>query len=92
MMTNGTFTHIFHPNNEKMFENASIDIIVFRYYKNNLIDKKVLYNDKLLYITNSNGLITFGEKKIIIVLCFNTILIFMLVLLVVKKMFLKIRI
>jgi len=63
MMTNGTFTHIFHNHNEKMFENASIDVIVFRYCKNSLIDKKVLYNDKLLYITNSNGLITFGEEK-----------------------------
>ena len=63
MMTNGTFTHIFHPNNEKMFENASIDIIIFRYCKNNLIEKKVFYNDKLLYITNSNVLITFSEKE-----------------------------
>jgi adenine-specific DNA-methyltransferase len=63
MMTHGTFTHIFHPHNEKMFENASIDIIVFRYCKNSIIDKKVLYNEKLLYITNSNGLITFGEKE-----------------------------
>ena len=63
MMTNGTFTHIFHSHNEKMFENASIDVIVFRYCKNSLIDKKVLYNDKLLYITNSNGLITFGEEE-----------------------------
>jgi adenine-specific DNA-methyltransferase len=63
MMTNGTFTHIFHPHNEKLFENASIDIIIFRYCKNNLIDKKILYNDKLLHITNSNGLITFGEQE-----------------------------
>jgi adenine-specific DNA-methyltransferase len=63
MMKNGTFTHIFHPHNEKMFENASIDIIVFRYCKNNLIEKKILYNNKLLYISNSNGLITFGEKE-----------------------------
>ena len=63
MATTGTFTHIFHPHNEKMFENASIDVIVFRYCKNSLIDKKVLYNDKLLYITNSNGLITFGEEE-----------------------------
>lgn len=63
MMATGTFTHIFHPHNEKMFENATIDIIVFRYCKNSLIDKSVLYNDKLLYITNSNGLITFGEEE-----------------------------
>ncbi len=63
MMTNGTFTHIFHPNNEKMFENASIDIIVFRYCKNSSIEKKVLYNEELLHITNSNGLITFGKEN-----------------------------
>jgi len=63
MMTNGTFTHIYHPNNEKLFKNASIDIIVFRYCKDNSIEKKVLYNDKLLFITNSDGLITFGEDE-----------------------------
>ena len=62
MLSNGTFTHIFHPHNEKMFANASIDVIVFRYCKNSLIEKKVLYNDKILYISNSNGLITFDEK------------------------------
>jgi adenine-specific DNA-methyltransferase len=64
MLSNGTITHIFHPHNEKMFKNASIDIIIFRYCKNNSIEKKVLYNDKLLYITNSNGLITFDENEI----------------------------
>ena len=63
MMTHGTFTHIFHPHNENMFENASIDVIVFRYCKNNLLEKKVLYNDKKLYITNSNGLITFNIEE-----------------------------
>jgi adenine-specific DNA-methyltransferase len=63
MMSQGTFTHIFHPNNEKMFENVSIDIIIFRYCKNTLIDKKVYYNDKLLYITNSDGLITFEKEE-----------------------------
>ena len=62
MMSHGTFTHIFHPHNEKMFANASIDVIIFRYCKNSLIEKKVLYNDKILYISNSNGLITFDEK------------------------------
>lgn len=63
MMINGTFTHIFHPHNEKMFENASIDVIVFRYCKNMSIQKIVLYNDNLMYITNSDGLITFGEEE-----------------------------
>ena len=63
MMLMGTFTHIFHNHNEKMFKNASIDVIVFRYCKDNVIDKKVLYNNKLLYIKNNNGLITFEEKQ-----------------------------
>lgn len=63
MMTNGTFTHIFHPHNEKMFENASIDVIVFRYCKDISIEKRVIYNDKLQYIINSNGLITFNDEK-----------------------------
>jgi len=63
MMLNGTFTHIYHPHNENMFENASIDIIIFRYCKNALIEKEVLYNDKLLHVTNSDGLITFSKEK-----------------------------
>ena len=63
MMTNGTFTHLFHPHNENMFENASVDVIVFRYCKNPELEKTVMYNEKLMYITNSNGLITFGEEE-----------------------------
>ena len=63
MMMNGTFTHIFHPHNEKMFDNASIDVIIFRYCKNNSLEKKAFYNNKLLHITNSNGLITFAEEE-----------------------------
>ena len=47
MMTNGTFTHIFHPHNEKMFDNASIDVIVFRYCKNSLIEKINLSSKKI---------------------------------------------
>ena len=62
MMNDGTFTHIYHPNNEKMFEGASIDVIVFRYYKNKNALKTVLYNEKKQYIINNNGLITFSDK------------------------------
>jgi adenine-specific DNA-methyltransferase len=36
---------------------------VFRYCKNSLIEKKVFYNDKVVYITNSDGLITFGQEE-----------------------------
>lgn len=63
MMTHGTFTHIFHPHNEKMFHGASIDIIIFRYCKNKYLDHTILYNDNILYTINSNGLITFENEK-----------------------------
>ena len=63
MMIEGTFTHIYHPHNENMFKNASIDIIIFRYCKNNSLEKKTIYNDKIQYITNSDGLITFSNEK-----------------------------
>jgi adenine-specific DNA-methyltransferase len=63
MMENGTFTHIFHPHDEKMFDNASIDIIIFRYCKDTQLDKKVMYNNENLFITNNNGMITFDKIK-----------------------------
>jgi adenine-specific DNA-methyltransferase len=61
MMQHGSFTHIFHPHNEKMFDDAAIDVIVFRYCKNPSLQNITLYNDTELYVTNTNGLITFGE-------------------------------
>lgn len=63
MMENGNITHIFHPHNENMFENASVDVIVFRYCKDPSLEKKVLYNDELRHITNSSGLITFHKNQ-----------------------------
>ena len=64
MMENGTFTHIFHPHNENLFENASIDVIIFRYCKNKILEKTTLYNDKKMTINNSDGLITFRTYDI----------------------------
>ena len=61
MMTHGTFTHVYHPHKENLFANASIDVVVYRYCKNKDLDKKTLYNNKLLYITNNDGLITFSD-------------------------------
>jgi adenine-specific DNA-methyltransferase len=61
MVENGTFTHIYHPNNENLFENASIDVLIFRYEKCNL-SKKVLYNKEIKYLINNNGLILFESS------------------------------
>ena len=61
MMSNGTFTHIIHPNKENLFKNASIDVIVFRYCKNKSLPKKTLFNDEVKYLIHTNGLITFSD-------------------------------
>ena len=63
MMTYGSFTHIYHPNNEKLFENANIDVLVFRYCKNDQLNKKVIYNDIEKIIVNTNGFITFQNES-----------------------------
>ena len=63
MIDNGTITHIYHPHNENLFENASIDIIIFRYCKDKSLEKQVMYNDKLLYIVESGGLLSFSKTK-----------------------------
>jgi len=63
MIDNGTITHIYHPHNENLFENASIDIIIFRYCKDKSLEKQVMYNDELLYIVESGGLLSFSKTK-----------------------------
>lgn len=63
MMENGTFTHIIHPNKENLFDNASIDIIVFRYCKDNILPKKILVNNQEKFLVNTNGILTFTEQE-----------------------------
>ena len=65
MMDNGNITNIFHPNNEYLFENATIDIIIFRYCKNKNLKKTVLFNNELMFINKSGGLLFFSTSKII---------------------------
>lgn len=62
MMAVGRFTHIFHPNNEKLFENATIDVMIFRYSKVKG-NPMVLYNDEIRTLNHSNGLITFHQAS-----------------------------
>ncbi len=63
MMLLGAFTHIYHPNNDKLFKDATIDIIVFRYCKNVILPKICNYNNENMYINNSDGLITFSKNQ-----------------------------
>lgn len=64
MLDQGVFTHIYHPHNESLFEGASVDIVIFRYCKNVNLEKKTLYNDKIMYTNNNNGFVTFSENKL----------------------------
>ena len=64
MYMNGIFTHIYHPHDEHLFAGASIDVLIFRYCKTTktTAQQQCLYNDELVYTTNSDGLITFHKK------------------------------
>ena len=62
MLQHGTFTHITHPNNEKLFSDASIDVIVFRYCKNKYLPYKVLVNGFEKFLINTSGILTFTER------------------------------
>lgn len=73
MMENGTFTHIYHPHSERLFKEARIDVLVFRYCKNKSLEKKCKYNGKSLYIWNNKGFITFHKTKFDYVVTFKEI-------------------
>lgn len=62
MMDNGTFTHIICPNDESLFKNASIDVIIFRYCKNLSLPKLVFVNDIKKFLINTNGILTFSDN------------------------------
>lgn len=59
----GTFTHVFLPYNEKLFEKASIDVMLFRYCKNAQLDMSIIVNDETKYLSNTNGMITYYDNK-----------------------------
>ena len=60
MVEQGSFTDIYFPHKEKLFEGASIDVMIFRYkktYKTN----RIKINNKNMYSHFSNGILTFHE-------------------------------
>ena len=60
MLEEGNFTHIIHPNIEKFFEGAHIDVIVFRYCKDqSLCGSNTLFNDEEKRIVAVDGILTF---------------------------------
>ena len=56
----GCFTHFYFPHNEKLFQDANIDVMVFR-YQLGLITNKTKVNEKEMFCNVNRGIITFSE-------------------------------
>jgi adenine-specific DNA-methyltransferase len=63
MISSGTFTDIYHPNKENLFEHASIDVVVFRYCKDPTLTNDTNYNSSPAKLIHNNGLITFAKGQ-----------------------------
>ena len=63
MIKEGSFTDFLFPHDEKLFEGASVDVVVFRYEKG-LKTKECSVNGKKMICNVNSGIITFSEKEI----------------------------
>jgi adenine-specific DNA-methyltransferase len=63
MVKEGSFTDFLFPHDEKLFEGASVDVVVFRYEKGLKI-KDTIVNGKKMICNVNNGIITFSETEI----------------------------
>jgi adenine-specific DNA-methyltransferase len=63
MTRTGSFTDFLFPNNEKLFEGASIDVLVFRYEKGSS-SKTTNLNGKSMFCNVNKGIITFGDTEL----------------------------
>jgi len=64
MTSMGSFTDFYFPHNEKLFEGASIDILVFRYEKGH-VSEKTNVNGKSVFCNINKGIITFSDTKVL---------------------------
>jgi adenine-specific DNA-methyltransferase len=63
MTGHGSFTDFWFPHNEKLFDGASIDVVVFRYQKG-LSSSKANVNGEELFCNVNQGIITFSETEV----------------------------
>jgi adenine-specific DNA-methyltransferase len=63
MTKNGSFTDFLFPHNEKLFEGASIDVVVFRYEKG-YMNNKAIVNGKDMFCNVNKGIITFSDTEV----------------------------
>ena len=63
MTEKGSFTDFLFPHDEKLFEGASIDVVVFRYEKG-LKNKKAIVNENEVFCNVNKGIITFSDYEV----------------------------
>jgi adenine-specific DNA-methyltransferase len=63
MTETGSFTDFLFPNNERLFEDANIDVLVFRYEKG-IITNKTTVNGTERICNVNNGIITFSNNTL----------------------------
>ncbi len=63
MSNNGCFTDFLFPHNERLFEGASIDVVVFRYEKGTR-NNKAIVNGKESFCNVNKGIITFSDAEV----------------------------
>lgn len=62
MWAGGTFTDVFKPNKENLFENATVDVVVFRYELGNF-ERQMNFNGEERFVHNHNGVISFHNNS-----------------------------
>ena len=60
MSDTGSFTDFLFPHDERLFENASIDVVVFRYEKG-LVQTTATVNGNTKFCNTNRGIITFSD-------------------------------
>lgn len=61
MVEHGSFTDFLFPHDEKLFEGANIDVMIFRYEKGLRCDRAVV-NGEDMFCNVSNGIVTFNKS------------------------------
>lgn len=64
MTENGSFTDFLFPHDEKLFDGASIDVVVFRYEKG-ITTKTAIVNGSQVFCNVNKGIITFSEVEVV---------------------------
>jgi len=64
MIGQGSFTDFLFPQDERLFEGANVDVLVFRYEKG-LRQTTALVNEKAMFCNVKNGIITFSQSEVV---------------------------